>query len=1368
MKLALLVFSIAGLLPTEGTPPWPFQHINKESGLSNSSITAVYMDSHDYVWFGSWDGLNRYDGSSIKIYKPDAFAKNSISNNVIRKFLEDKNDNLWVITHRGINRYDRDEDQFNRYFDEPEDLPFTEYNLHAVLGPDSSVWISLRGKGISRFNNASDQFETVHIGGVEQEWLQNVLDIGSASGLLYLLGADGNLVCSLNGKVLFTRQLGSKPIGYHQFVTIGNKYFVVTSSDNDQLLLYNLTAIEASPLKLKLPNAISSVSETRNRESLWLGTELGDVYKITIDHDLANIADMSEYFPQFAKAQRKILTMTETSQDILWIGTDGDGIYKFLARTKPFSAVVAGNTQRGDISNSIVRSVFEDDDGTLYIGTRGGGLNIVDGSRKATRVINTSRGLSNNTVLSINKDKQKNIWIGVDGEGIDMMQHRTGKIFHFPRDFENKTDIAFNFVYAICVDAFGDLWLGTSGNGVIQMKVIQTASGKYRLERHNQISHHASATTPVTINSNIVYSIVEETPNILWFGTRGAGIYRYNSLANRIEEHFHTASAIENRLIDNDVLSLHVSKNDELWVGTSGGVSRVALSGRSFNNAYYTQRDGLPNNTVHGILSDKENRIWLSTNNGLVMFNPSGKSFKSFDVNDGLQNNEFTDGAFYGSRLSGDMFFGGINGLDVIHPDRMDTTAYFSKLVVNEFQVHNMIVTAGDSSAILEKHVDATSQIVLAHDQNFISFHFTTLDYWNKQRTSYAYFLENFDKAWNYIGQQSVVNLTNIPPGNYILHINYSNKNNQWSTSPKTINITVTPPFWKSPWAYALYILLLIGLQVSVVLIIRQRAKVKRAVAMDKFKMQQMQELNDYKLRFFTNIAHELRTPLTLIFGPVVSLIRKSGSLWEKNLLKTIYNNSLRLQKLIDELIQFRKIESGKEKLEIVEVDLISFTHEIVDSFQQYAAELDVNIEFIPPGESLTGWVDSRKLEKVLINLISNAIKYNTKDGHVEVIINEKNGIAELIVRDTGIGIAEEMKDAIFESFFSNPARNNEPHSKSAGIGLSLTRSLVNMHKGTIDMKSEKGSGSTFIVCIPIGREAYQEIETKTMLLSTNNLAEKISQEFGLISPSEETVHSGEAPAKEYTLLVVDDNMQIIILLQSILSDKYKIVSATNGEDALRLLDEEKIDLVISDVLMAKMDGLTLCRQIKDNIHTSHIPVILLTAKAEIEDRIEGLQVGADSYIPKPFHPEHLFIRIERLIRNREQVRTRFGNMAEVELDSMSTGIGEKDDAFFLKITRCIMDHLSEPEFSADIIAEEVGMSKTSLYKKVKAITGLTPHGLVKQYRLKKAADLLKNSNMSVSAVIYETGFNSRSYFYKSFNEVYHCHPKDFGGAKAG
>lgn len=1366
MKIALLFLALSGLFPTEGTPPWPYQHINKESGLSNSAITTIYMDSHDYVWFGSWDGLNRYDGSSIKVYKPDAFQKHTISNNVIRTFLEDKNDNLWIVTHQGINKYNRDEDQFNRYFNESEDLPFSEYNLRAVLGPDSNVWISLRGQGLSRFDDTRDAFEPVQIQGLDKEWIQNVLDIGSSSGLLYLLGNDGNLVCSLNGKVVFTRQLATKRISYHQFVTLGNKYYIAVSSGNGQLSLYSLTAIETNPLEVKLPNSISSISETRNRSSLWLGTELGDVFKLTVQNDKASVADMNEYFPQFAKAQRKILTIVETSQDIVWVGTDGDGIYKFLARTKPFSAIASGNTQHGDISNSIVRSIYEDDDGTLYVGTRGGGLNIVDATRTETKVINTSRGLSNNTVLSINKDKLNNIWIGVDGEGIDMLEKRSGRIFHFPRDFENRPDLAFNYVYSICIDAFGDVWLGTSGNGVIQMKVVKTAKG-YQLDRYNQISHYASNRN-ATINSNIVYAVVEETPNIMWFGTRGAGIYRYNSLANKIEEHFHTGSEVQNRLVDNDVLSLHVS-NDELWIGTSAGVNRIALRGRPYKSTYYTERDGLPNNTIHGILSDKNNRIWFSTNNGLVVLDKDQdkKSFKSFDGNDGLLNNEYTDGASYGSHISGDLFFGGINGLDVIHPDRMDTTSYFPKLVISEFQVHNMMVTSGDSSGILTRHIDATSEIVLAHDQNFISFHFTTLDYWNKQRTGYAYFLENFDKTWNYIGQQSVVNLTNIPPGEYVLHINYSNKNNQWSNSPKTINIRVTPPFWRSAWAYAFYVLLLIGAQVGVVLIIRRRAKVKRAVAMDKFKIQQMQELNDYKLRFFTNVAHEFRTPLTLILGPVISLIRKSNSLWEKNQLKTIYNNSLRLQKLIDELIQFRKIESGKEKLEVAEVELIQFTHEIVDSFAQYAAELDVNIDFVPPGESLMGWVDSRKLEKVLINLISNAIKYNSKDGHVEVILSEKNGVAEFIIRDTGVGIADDMKEAIFESFFSNPAQSGV-NSKSAGIGLSLTRSLVQMHKGSIDMESQKGNGSSFIVRIPIGRDAYQEVETKRMLLSTTNLAEKISQEFGLISQPEEIHTSEGTQEKENTLLVVDDNEQITILLQSILSDKYRIISAKNGEEALRLLEDEKIDLVISDVLMPKMDGLTLCRHIKDNIQTSHIPVILLTAKAEIEDRIEGLQVGADSYIPKPFHPEHLFIRIERLIRNREQVRTRFGNITEVELDSMSTGIGEKDDAFFAKITHCIMDHLSEPEFTADTIAEEVGMSKTSLYKKVKAITGLTPHGLIKQYRLKKAADLLKNSNMSVSAVIYETGFNSRSYFYKSFNEVYHCHPKDFGGAKAG
>lgn len=1372
MSMVLLLSVFLSLPVSDTLSPLPYQHIGKRDGLSNSAINSIYMDQYDYAWFGSWDGLNRYDGSTIKVYKPEAFESGSISNNIVRSMLEDKDGNLWIVTHKGINKYNRDTDSFKSYLSDLSDIPVLENNMRACLGPDSSLWVSIIGQGIDRYDPQADSFVPVAIKEVPADWLKEVSGIGSANGLIYLLGRDARLICLLNNKVVFSKQLiPAAQLRQHYFFTLNGKYYLALSFDNGSLMIYSLSDIEKAPQQIKLSDfPVSSVSVNRTHSALWIGTDLGDIFKLTLQNNIFVSSNQASGFPLLSKAQRKILTITETKQDILWVGTDGDGIFKFLTRPKPFYSVPSGTPDKGGLSNSIVRSVYEDTDGTLYTGTRGGGLNIIRAD-EPTKVLNTSKGLSNNAVLSLNKDKTGNLWIGVDGEGIDMLETKTGKIFHFPRDFENKTDLKFNYVYSICVDAYGTIWLGTSGYGVINLKVSKGKSGTYRLDQYKQISHSEDAST--SINSNVVYSIVEETPNILWFGTRGSGVYRYNSLSGKIDEHFFTGSE-KQRLSNDDVLSLFISNKEELWIGTSGGVNKIPLQIKPFTISRYTQREGLPNNTIHAILQANDNMLWLSTNNGLVMFDTQKISFKNFDTNDGLQNNEFTDGASYRSKLSEKLFFGGINGIDIIYPAKLDTASSFPRLTISEFQIHNVIITPRDSSQILKKHIDLAKEISLNYDQNFISFHFTTLNYWNKQRTEYAYFLENFDKDWNYIGQQSVVNLTNIPPGKYTLQINYTNENGTWNSNPKKIAIVVHPPFWKTSWAYMLYFLLLIGLQIGIVIIIRQRARTKRAAAIDKFKIQQMKELNDYKLQFFTNVAHEFRTPLTLIFGPVTALIKKASNAWDRYQLKTIYGNSLRLQKLIEELIQFRKIESGKEKPHVTQIELVSFTQDIVETFIQHAVDHDVQLEFLPEPDSLPSWIDPKKVEKILINLISNAIKYNVKGGHVDIILKASNGHATFIIKDTGIGVADADRSKIFESFYQNTTQPQEqqPFAMSTGIGLSLTKSLVELHHGEIRLESTPGKGSAFTITLPITQEAYTAYaEDKNYTLPVTNLEEKVQQEFGYIDRTPEPINTAtETPTvtKEHTVLMVDDHDQILVLLQSILADKYKIFTARNGDEALAILEEEKIDLVISDILMPGLDGLALCRKIKDNIQTSHVPVILLTAKAEIEDRIEGLQMGADSYIPKPFHPDHLFIRIEKLIKSREQIKKRFENFAEVELGEISTGISEKDDEFFVRITQCIERHLSESEFSADTIADEVGMSKASLYKKVKATVGLTPHGLIKQYRLRKAADLLKNSNMSVSEVIYETGFNSRSYFYKSFNEMFHCHPKDFGGAKTG
>ncbi len=1369
MPVVLFFALFINLIQGDNASPWPYQHVDKRANLSNSAITSVYMDQYDHVWLGTWDGLDRYDGSAIKVYKPDPFLKGAISNNVIRNFLEDGKKNLWVITHLGINKYDRTNDSFKTYLDSLNDIPFLEYNIRACIGADSVIWTSLIGKGISRYSYEEDTFLPVHFQGIDPAWLTSVVDLGYHEGLLYLLGNDGKLVCTVGNRMVFSKQLvPQNQLGFHKFLRFGQGYFLGLADNNGQLILYNLGDIEKNPALIDLGKVlVSSLSENLNLTALWLGTESGDIYKITQTGTGFSASPMNSYFPTFSKARIKILTITETHQDILWVGTDGDGVYKFLTRPKTFYSVSSGPPENGQLSHSIIRSVFEDETGKLHVGTRGGGLNIIDPRSGTTTIINSRNGLSNDAVLAVNKDHEGNMWIGVDGEGIDMMEVGTHKIFHFPKDFENQSDLSFSSVYSICVDAFDDLWLGTSGFGIIHMKVIRTPGGKYRLKEYDQLSHSGKA-KQIWLKSNIVYAIVEEKPNILWFGTRGGGIYRYNSLTREIDDHIQANANEKNTLCNNDVLSLFIDRQEQLWIGTSGGLNRLYLQYKPHRIDHYTQRDGLPNNTIHGILEDHAGRIWISTNKGLVMYDRKANSFKQFDANDGLQNNEFTDGAAFQSKISEKLYFGGVDGLDIVYPSKLNTLNYFPRLAVTEFQVRNVTLTPGDATHILSKNIDFTDRITLNYDQNFISIFFTTLDYWNKQKNEYAYFLENFDKDWNYIGQQQSVTLTNIPPGNYKLYINYTNENGVWNSIPRTLQITVIPPFWKTPWAYAFYILLAIGIQAGIILYLRWRWRTKKAMAIDKLKALQLKELNDYKLQFFTNIAHEFRTPLTLILGPVTSLLGKSNDANEKKQLTMIYNNSLKLQKLIEELMLFRKIESGKDQLEIGPVDLVPFTQEVVESFQQYATDWEVHLEFYPEPESLPSWIDHKKVEKILINLISNAIKYNTKGGMVSVFLKSSQGKAFIAIQDEGVGIAEINKDKIFESFYHNPIEIIDKNGfvKSTGIGLSLTKSLVMMHQGEIKVESKPGKGSTFSVEIPITKEFYGNQKTEIVVQSPIvNLSEKISLEFETdyyLLDQPEKVMNTVLSKHPYSILVVDDHAQITTLLENMLSDKYSIYKASNGKKALRILEDERIDLVISDILMPDMDGLTLCKKIKEDIQTSHIPVILLTAKVEIENRIEGLQVGADSYIPKPFHPEHLFVRIEKLLERMEIVRGKFKDLAEVELNQLQTGIGEKDDDFFSKITRCIHQHLSEPEFNADTIADEVGMSKASLYKKVKTITGLTPHGLIKQYRLKRASELLKNATMSVSDVIYETGFNSRSYFYKSFNEMFHCHPKDF------
>lgn len=1366
LKIALLflVLIYSLLPPIYGQGEWPLQHIDNRSGLSNSAINTIYYDREDYVWFGTWDGLNRYDGDQIVTYKPIAGDELSISNNVIRQILEDKNGILWVVTHDGINRYDRNLNRFHRYLNDLDGVPFLENNLQVALSDDSTLFVSLVGWGVGKYDQEKDTFIAIN---PENQSLKAVNGIGVHDQNIYLLNQQNQLLV-YNGHEIVKTDSIEDPLNtsLNKLIELNQKFFLIYQKSPTTLILkelYKGEIITSYEIQTK-STAITCITSGKDQTKLYFGTDEGNLLQLTKRDNQFELSSLSELLPGLNSKKLKIFSIFESQQDLLWVGTDGDGVYKYLTKNRSFHSIGEGTAAEGKISNSIVRSLLTDKNQNLYVGTRGGGLNLLKKQSNKTLVFDKWTGLSDNTVLALATDKKGNVWVGMDSEGLDMIENQTGKIYHFPRDFKNATkDLDFGAVYKVCIDSYGHLWLGTSGYGVIYLDIEKDKQGDYVLNDHYAIRTDSKESHgDIQILSNIVYDIEEEQPNILWFGARNGGLYRYNAITKQFTHNLQAKEKSRVALSNNDILSLYIDSKNQLWVGTSGGLNKVNLS--NFTVDQYTQSDGLANNTIHGILEDYLGRLWLSSNNGLFAFNPENNSFKNFNWSDGLLNYEYTDGAYFQSDKDERLYFGGTNGVDIVFPSRLDTSNNFQKLAFSDLFLFNQRINPGDSTGILPQQIDLQQAISLNYDQNYLSLRFTTLDYWHKQRCKYRYYLKNFDKDWINIGKQSIINLTNIPPGQYTLHVNNSNENGDWNPEVRSLSITISPPFWATTTAYIVYILCFLMAQGALIQFLRNRSKQKKHAEIERLKQEQSVTIQKYKLEFFTNIAHEFRTPLTLILGPAASLLEKTKDKPALNQpIQSIYRNSLRLQKLIQELIQFRKVELGKEKLRVRPLNLILFAEELLQSFRQYALEKEIVLTYEAPN-SLIVHVDSEILEKVLINLISNALKYTEQGGEVHVKIHIVSNRIYFSVIDTGIGIHAAELSRVFERFTELNHESIGQTVNSAGIGLSLTQKLIHLHQGDISVQSTPGQGTHFTFWLP------DDLKTPEEMLSEdadhailNSLHGHVEMEFYQQGNLVQDMINISLERFDHNILIVDDNVQILSLLKDLLSTKYNTITCPNGMEALKILSNRKIDLVISDVIMPEMDGYTLCETIKSTIETSHIPVILLTAKGELEERIEGLHAGADAYIPKPFHPDHLYVRIEKLIQTRELLKNKFEAFEITENEMTSFGIGARDDAFFKKIDQFIKDEMANPQLDAMHIANHVAISKTSLYKKVRALTGQTPHGLINQYRLKKAAYLLTHTDLNVSEIINNTGFNSRSYFYKSFQEMFHCSPSTYG-----
>lgn len=1344
---------------------WQLRQITNEDGLSNSAVNSIFKDSRGFMWFGTWDGLNQYDGKNIVQHYPDMLLPDRLSNNIIWKMLEDSSGGLWIVTEHGINRYDYATNRFQSWFASKEPKYSRENSLRAALGPKKNIWVAIYGVGIYHFSPTDLDFVRLQIPSMNDELHKTVIGLYTVADQTYILHDNFQLsVTDKKGKLIDQFTLNRKTSAENNsstlnwFFEINNQAYLAIPCFEGGIQLVNLLTKKVELIDNDVFNSpVTALFADEKQNNLLLGTDDGKILSIQMDSD-RKIESLTKNIPLLSGKKVKIWSILKTDQ-MLWIGSDGEGVFQADMQPKPFYNIGKGMNEARQLNHKIVRAVYEDKQGNLWVGTRGGGLNKLPASGGPTQIYNTENGLSNDAVLSLSEDLFGNIWIGIDGQGIDVLNPKNGKLSHFPEDFSGAEMLDFSSVYTICVDVYGTVWLGTSGSGVYGL-TLDYQNDRYSLK---SFQHLPGNGVPQDLSGNVIFAIREEKPNILWIGARMAGLHRYNTLTRELQ-YFKQGTDTVSGLSNADVLSLEIGSDNQLWVGTSGGLNVADLSMPELRFRHFNVKDGLPNHTIHSIVEDKSGDIWMSTNKGLSRYLKNESRFINYNRGDGLLNNEYTDGAAFHNESAGKVYFGGIHGIDWFYPQHILISSAEPAVVLTDFLLYNKKIEPGDDSGILTENIAFTDEIELSHDQNFFGLEFTTLNYNNSAKNNFAYKLVNFNADWVETGTQRTANFTNVPFGHYKLLVRATNEDGFWSDDIRSISINIKPPFYLTYAAFVVYILIFFLLIYLVYRYQSNRLKKRHSLALEAFNRKKEKELNQYKFEFFTNLAHEFRTPLTLIFASAATLMEKvEHKHGQHAMIRNVYANARRLQHMIDELLAFQKLDTGREKLKLKTADLVGFVGEIVEVFMHYATEKELELSFEPEESEIITAFDSDKIERILLNLLSNAIKYTPSGGAVTVSLKATKTAVEIGIQDTGTGIPPEILPHIFERYFHhNPASENKINApRSSGIGLAYTHSLVALHNGNISVVSKVNVGTTFTVNLPLlNNETKEKItDTKSILSLNEKFRESIAEEF--FQQKDYALDQNKSERKttsnttKYRILVVEDDLQLLQLLKELLSTHYEVVTAINGQKALEVLKIKRIDLVVSDVMMPVMDGLELCKTIKEDVSTSHIPVVLLTARAANEQLIEGLETGADSYITKPFHPKHLYLSIDKLLHIRELLTKGFKENIEQRSEEVEQHLPERDRKLLDKAFSFIGDKYFSEDLNADLLADELALSKAQLYRKIKALTGMTPHGLIKNFRLNKAREMILEDKYNISDIVFMCGFNNRTYFYRSYKELF-------------
>ena len=1347
--LLILFFLTTSVLSQKIT--FRYSELAVEDGMSNNSVSTILQDSKGFMWFGTYYGLNRYNGYEFENFYSDINEPHSLSSNFVTALLEDKNGDIWVGTKMGLNRFDKDSELFSPFvvnLEEPASL--TNNQIGALLSDSrGNLWIGTMGGGLHLYHENVQGFSCY------AQFTNKAININQISALTegyeggLWVGTYGNGLSFFNPREPFFINYDYPTMQINDLLDDGNGSIWIAT---DNMGMYRFDKEMKVYEKLHLHpdreddtmNIIMSLS--LDKMGNILASVDGGGVVIVDPNQRREILPDEEHDAFDDLDTRAIYRICIDSNGLYWICTIGKGIRVLNMDRNRFYYYVHSEEDNTTISDNAVISMLQDSRQRIWVGTDGGGINLFDPEKGEFKSYGRVGGQSNKVIKRIFEDDKQQLWLGTYGGGLvqfDPVRERFES--YNPVGYINDEQQQLS-VWSIVQQKKGKLWVGSLGNGLFEFDI----TGK--------IFTPLSELFPDLANlmNGYILSMLIDSNNNLWIGTSNAA-YVWFAGSDRFARYFY--DEFNNSGVGaNAIISIFEDNENNMWFGSNGGGLRM-LNPESGEVIQLTEKDGLAQDQVYKVIQDYSGHLWFATHGGISKYDFETGRFQNYDSRDGLSGSAFSSVLLSDK---GQVFVGGVKGLNVFNPSVIKINSNIPRVIISGLNINNLPVHADLDHSPLTHNITETDEIVLKYNQNNIGLEFVAINYFISEKNSYSYILENSSENWSQPVTNRSVKYNNLKPGNYVFKVKAANNDGYWSKE-RELKIRIKAPWWKTWYAFVSYFVLLAGIIFAYIRYSLMWMDLRRKLEFEVMERDKIKELNQMRLQFFTNISHEFRTPLTLILGPLDSL-KKNLQLEGDNqaLFNVVHKNANILLRLINQLLDFRKVQTGSMELDVKVGDIVAFSEKCALGFKYMANEKSITFKVQKEVASLVTHFDEDVLEKVIYNLLVNAFKYGHSKGHVDLILSQEECKVRkytkpcfiLKVIDDGPGIPSDNPQDVFIRYkqFKHITTSHQP---GTGIGLALTKSLVELHGGMITVESEKDKGSTFSVYLPIKEVNLSMDDANTYMI------EEV-EENTFLHP--EIIKDRPKPdiniKKKYKLLVVDDNEEVVSYLESLLGPTYFIEKAYDGEQAMEIALRRSFDLVITDVMMPKKDGIELCHELKNNIQTSHVPVIILSARSSVESRIEGLKTGADAYVPKPFNPDLLEAYIENLLQSREKLKEIFvGNSIVLPSDITSTSVDEK---FVGKAMDVVKANMADETFSVEDLGQELNMSRSNLHRKMKALTGKSTTDFIRTIRLKEAAGILVSTDDQVSEIAYKVGFNSSSYFIKSFKKEFNMSPGQY------